>query len=366
MVAVSEIPWLAPARSALAALAARGVHAMLLHGPSGTGKWNLALSFARDVLCEQARPPAPACGHCHSCLLFAAGNHPDLRVTVPDALAHRRPAPSTEEAEEGAVEGEEAGREGGRTKARPSREIRLVQVQELAALAGLSAHRGGTRVVVLGPAESLNDESANALLKGLEEPPPDSLFVLVSDQLDRCLPTIVSRCALVRVALPAQEAALAWLQAQGLASTMAATRLAAAGGAPLRALADDAAQSEGEVLATLLGLLRRGPTLTPAEVAAAVPRTVVIGSAVDLFQRWAWDYFSYRLGGTVRYHPDAVASFTALSRHWSSQAAGAWVDSLLSLKAVAEHPLNARSAVEGALLEYISSVSGPGAGNCQA
>jgi len=348
---VAALPWHAAPRTRLAALRARGAHALLLHGPAGVGKWDLASSFARDVLCEHAVAPARACGVCASCVLLAAGNHPDLRIIVPDALAHRRPGLLAEE-----EEAAESGAEAAAAKGKPSREIKIDQVRELASLTGVSAHRGGARVVVLGPAEALNAPAANALLKGLEEPPPQALFVLVSDQIDRCLPTIVSRCALVRVAIPPRAMALSWLQGQGMDSE-AAQRLTEAGGAPLAALDAGARALAPELRASLLELLRRGAALTPADIVSEVPRTIPISASVALFQRWVWDYFSYRLGGGLRYHPGDAASFEALSRHWTLRAASGWVDALRALQAVADHPLNARVAIEGLLLGYINSIA---------
>ncbi|SPE21981.1 DNA polymerase III subunit delta [Burkholderiales bacterium] len=351
MAAVVPLAWHSGARATLAALRARGAHALLLHGPAGVGKWDLATSFARDALCEHAVAPARACGVCASCVLVAAGNHPDLRIVVPDALAQRRPGGAQEDEEP-----PEAATEAGGAKGKPSREIKIDQVRELASLTGVSTHRGGVRVVVLGPTEALNAPAANALLKGLEEPPPASLFLLVSDQIDRCLPTIVSRCALVRVAVPPRAMALEWLQAQGVGAD-AGQRLTEAGGAPLAALEPDAQALAPDLRSTLLDLLRRGAALAPADVASDIPRTVPIGASVALFQRWVWDYFSYRLGGGLRYHPGDAASFEALSRHWTLRAASAWIEALHALRAAADHPLNARVAIEGLLLRYIDSIA---------
>ena len=81
--------------------------------------------------------------------------------------------------------------------------------------------------------------------------------------------------------------------------------------------------------------------------------------AVALFQRWGWDYFSYRMGGGLRYHPGEAVSFEVLARQWHLEAAGTWMDRLRALRAVAEHPLNPRAAVEGALLDYIQSIRQP-------
>jgi len=348
--------WLAGPRQRLAALRGRGVQGLLLHGPAGVGKWDLAMAFAAAVLCEggnraAAGTPVAACGACASCCLMTAGNHPDLRVVVPDALAHRRPASGGEEEEPGTppAEASVAG------KSKPSREIKIDQVRDLVTLSGITAHRGGARVVVLGPAEALNLPAANALLKGLEEPPPGLVFILVSDQMDRCLPTIVSRCALVRVPIPARERALAWLRAQpGMVD--AERRLTEAGGAPMAVLRESDDRLAQDVRDGLLGLLRRGSRLEADEVAGQVPRTLSIVGAVALFQRWGWDYLSYRLGGGLRYHPGDAASFDELARHWRVEAAGTWMDRLRALRAVAEHPLNPRAAVEGALLDYIQSI----------
>ena len=348
--AIASAPWLAAARQSLVALRARGAHALLLHGPAGTGKWNAAIAYAGD-------PAVRAQSGRRAGLRSMRFVPPDGRWKPPGHSGHRarRAGPKASGRWRRRWRRRRPAAAEPAAKTKPSREIKIDQVRELASLSGLTAHRGGARVVVLGPAEALNLPAANALLKGLEEPPPGMVFVLVSDQVDRCLPTILSRCALVRVAVPPRDTALAWLQAQGVGED-AALRLIEAGGAPLAALRGDEDALPADMRATLLALLRRGAALDPAEVAGDVPRTVTIGPAVALFQRWGWDYFSYRTGGGLRYHPQDEASFAALARHWSLSAAGAWMDGLRRLRAVAEHPLNARSAVEAVLLDYIESI----------
>ncbi len=353
-------PWLHAAHTTLAVLRARGAHAALLHGPAGIGKWALAMAFARDALCEAPDAHARACGACPSCRLGAAGNHPDLRVVVPDALAFRRPVPAEAPDEDGAArdrgDGEGNGAEAERgAAAKASREIKIEAVRNLAAFTGVTTHRGGLRVVVLGPAEALNAAAANALLKGLEEPPPQSLFLLVSDHLDWCLPTIVSRCTLVRVAVPPRQAALNWLLAQGIPD--AGQRLTEAGGAPLAAVREDGDGLDVAVAETLRGLLRLGPRLHAAQIAAQVPRTIPVTPSIALFQRWTWDFLSVCLGGHLRYHPQEAASFAALARAWTPDAAVSWLDRLRDARATADHPLNARAVVEGLLLAYRNSMA---------
>ena len=116
-------------------------------------------------------------------------------------------------------------------KTAKSRAILIDQVRAIAEFLTLASHRGGRRIVLLYPVEALNGPAANALLKLLEEPPPGALFIAVTDDLDAVLPTVRSRCVLLRAPVPDAAAALAWLRASGVED--AEERLAEAGGAPV-------------------------------------------------------------------------------------------------------------------------------------
>lgn len=359
-----QLPWQAEAWQAIAPLLARGAHAILLHGAAGIGKKSLALDLARAVLCESPQTDGHACGVCAGCRLTAAGSHPDLRIVVPDTMAVWR-GPEAADAEAEADDAEPAEAEGvaepaGKGK-RLSREIRIEQVRGLADFVATSTHRGGRRVVVLAPAELLNGPSANALLKMLEEPPAGSLFVLVADALDEVLPTIRSRSVLLRVAAPAPATALAWLCAQGVAD--AAEALAAAGGAPLAALAQGTGAALDPALRqTLIELLGRGPRLDAAAVAAAVPKTVPVAPTIALLQRWGWDLLALstlRQGGAVRYHPGAASALTRIAGQTDAGAVLGWLARLAGHRRVQDHPLNAKLAVETALLQYLECFERP-------
>jgi DNA polymerase III subunit delta' len=117
---------------------------------------------------------------------------------------------------------------------KPSLVIKVEQVRELADFLYVGSHRGRLRVALVHPAEDMNENAANALLKGLEEPPAAAVFILVSDRPAQLLPTIRSRCVAVPVPLPPPEAALQWLGGQGLKEPE--RWLAYAGGAPLLAV----------------------------------------------------------------------------------------------------------------------------------
>lgn len=219
-------PWNQPIFDALARRGERLPHALLLHGMRGVGKLALAERIAQRLLCEAPERSRRPCGACDACRWFLAGNHPDFRRLEPEALSSEPVA---------------GGEEGAKRQKKPSVVIKVEQVREFADFLNIGSHRGGFRVALVHPAEDMNLNAANALLKGLEEPPAGAVFLLASHQPARLLPTVRSRCVAVPVPVPGREAALKWLSGQGVKD--AARWLAYAGGAPLRAL-DYAAAAE--------------------------------------------------------------------------------------------------------------------------
>ncbi len=268
----------------LVAWAERLPHAILLHGPRGVGKLQLAEHFARRMLCESRSTDIQPCGRCNCCNWFLAGNHPDFRLVEPESMAR------TSASEEGA---EEEGGSGG-TKRKPSIEIRIEQIRELNDFVHMGSHRGGRRIALIHPAEDMNVPTANALLKNLEEPPPQVVFVLVSHRPARLLPTIRSRCVQVPVAVPGRARASRWLESQGVKD--AASWLAFAGGAPL--LAIQFAQSElGEKLAAWLRAVERN---TPDAIEPGSDREA-LEPLVDLLQKHALDRALLGFGQASKY-----------------------------------------------------------------
>jgi DNA polymerase-3 subunit delta' len=352
---IRTLPWHAAAWSELRAMHARQHHAVLLHGQAGIGKKGLALDFAASLLCESPPPEGRACGRCAGCLLFQSRNHPDLRIVVPDTLAWLRPLAAEEEGDES----DDGADDAERRTARVSREIKIEAVRSIGALVEISAHRAGMRVVFLSPAEALNAPAANALLKMLEEPPPRTVFLLTSDRVDDVLPTIRSRCLLVRVAPPAPDVAVRWLTAQGVPD--AADALAAAGGAPLRVLEqfdDDGTGLSAETARQLIEALAQGARLDVIGIANRLPRSPAVGQLIDLFQRWAWDLLALRQTGRVRYHRKQREILSRLAASVTEARLLAWDDSLKQARATADHPLNARLVVEALLVEYVACLRG--------
>jgi DNA polymerase-3 subunit delta' len=200
-------------------------HALLLQGPESVGKATAARAFARALLCTGEA--AEGCGACAACRLVAADHHPDLlrieRLSRDAAPARGRGAPADDSAGE------------------LRKAILVEQIRELSRLSSLSPRVGRRRVFVIDPADRMNAEAQNALLKTLEEPPGAAVLMLVSPRPHLVLPTVRSRCfTLPFGTLPVPELAAA-LEQRGFESAEALARASLAGGRPGRALSIDLA-----------------------------------------------------------------------------------------------------------------------------
>jgi DNA polymerase III subunit delta' len=231
------LPWLALEFAALTQrrLENRFPHALLITGQPGVGKLHLAQALARVLLCERASAEG-ACGVCRGCALFAAGTHPDVRALFPP-------------------EGK--------------RGIGIDQVRALSEFLVLKSQYAGYRVALIEPADAMNVNAANSLLKILEEPPAAAVLLLVSAQPSRLPATVRSRCQQLCLPVPPPQLAQAWLREQD-GATGALECLELAGGAPLQAQRYAAAgwgESLEQMCAELAGL--RSGASDPVSAAAA-------------------------------------------------------------------------------------------------
>ncbi|MEO6351190.1 MAG: DNA polymerase III subunit delta' [Candidatus Limnocylindrales bacterium] len=202
-------------------------HALLLAGPDRVGKTTLALDLAAGLLCLAEDSAQRPCAQCAACRKVAHGNHPDLHRLAPEGAGQQ---------------------------------IRVAQVQALVAELALLPLEGRFRVAVVEHAHRLNPDAQNALLKTLEEPPARVCIVLAADDTSALLPTVISRCARVRLGSVAGAEIAAMIDEAGVADRARGAALARlSGGRPGLALAlarrPEAVLAQARLARTLLDLV---------------------------------------------------------------------------------------------------------------
>jgi DNA polymerase III subunit delta' len=200
----TPLPWHAGALNQLASAWSRHrfPHALLVHGPQGVGKRQLAAWLSASVLCDVNSTGLARCAECASCKLIAAGSHPDLLWVHPEE---------------------------------DKQQISVDQIRAVSERLQQTSYRQGYKVAVIEPVHQVTAAGANALLKTLEEPPPRSLLLLVSWQPSTLPATVRSRCQQLAIPRPGSAVALDWLRQQQV--NVDASVLEFAAGGPLRALA---------------------------------------------------------------------------------------------------------------------------------
>lgn len=196
-------------------------HAYLFSGESGIGKRTVAIALAAAVNCSSPAQ-GTGCGRCASCIKSASGGHPDIHLLAPDGD-----------------------------------EIKIDQVREAQATLTLKPFEGKKKVLIVDEAESLNIAAQNAFLKTLEEPPGDSLIILVTAVPEGLLPTILSRCQKIAFhPLPRKRLAEVLVEKRGISEEEAMFLAAVARGSIGRALDMDP-EAERAERAEAIDLLSR-------------------------------------------------------------------------------------------------------------
>ena len=310
-------PWL---QDQLQALMQQRGHALLLSGPPGLGQYELAYALAKYWLCDEPTQTG-ACGHCSACHSVDVRTHPDLHVLMPETVAPGLNWPLPAAAQD-AIDKKER---------KPSRWIRVDAARSAVAFTQMTRARARHQVVLVYPAQRLNVESANTLLKTLEEPPGDVRFVLATEAAHMLLPTIRSRCLTHNMVWPDTHTCTQWLSTavEPVPSAQAAaTWLRAAGGRPMDALTWAA-----------LGLSAAQWSGLPKAVAAGSLGAMQNWDAaviLDTLQKIAHDTQAVWVGAPPRFFE--ATDLPALPHLRTLEQ---WAQRLSSWRRTVEHPYNA-------------------------
>ncbi len=320
-------------------------HAILLKGKQGIGKYDFARYFAQSLLCTDPKVERKACGACLSCGWFKQNTHPNFFAILPEALKGSF-------AEQGEKEESEEKSNSVATKKNASQHISIEQIRKLNDFVYLTGHQQGYKIVLIYPAEAMNNAAANALLKKLEEPPENMLFILVTHQAQRLLPTIRSRCQQMVMPIPDVATSIAWLTQHEVSDPHAS--LAAAGYSPLSALllnTDEHAQQYQQ----FIHLVSNTTQLNPV-AGAQIMQQVNLPIVVNWLQQWCYDLVSYRTTGKIRYFLNQMASIAMVSRQIDLYACIAYARTLNARQQLARHPLNPRLFLEELLIDYVAMI----------
>lgn len=359
-------PWLEPLWQGLDF--SKFPNAILLHGQSGIGKFAFSVELAKALLCESPNTAVKPCNQCEACHWFDTGNHPDFISLVPET--HRKLLPHAD------YEGDDAPKKGKASRdddsesseKKEKKNISIEETRQAIENLSIGSHRGGNRVILIYPLEMLRPDSANTLLKSLEEPPANTIFILLADRVDRVLPTIRSRCRLLTAPRPDRGQGLAWLKIQlsqvnGLKLNDAEieTVYDEQGGAPFSVLSsliarhnkDDKDELTISILASryLLQSMSQGAGINWLETAEKTHKAQY-AYLLSSMQRWTSDLQAVAQGGHPRYYPKHLATLQTLSKTANIQRLLQFWKSLVFARRHENHPLANRIQLEALLSQY--------------
>lgn len=297
--------------------------ALLVTGQAGLGKRHLAVAYARALMCHTPSNDYAACGECHSCKLFAAQTHPDFLLVEPD--------------------------ESGKA-------IGIDKIRQLIVKLALKPQFDTQRVVIVSPADSLNNASANAFLKCLEEPTARTCLILLTEKPSRLPATIRSRCQVVPCEVPDRNLAGQWLRQQG-AGENSDMLLSLSQGAPL--LAREYAQQNlmavrqdyfsawvevAEGKKNLVALAEQWQK--PAALDLQVLLTWMLGWVADLIKSCC------QIDADQLRNPDMKKPLQALAKRLELKRLYPFYDSLLIARSQLSTPINKQLLLERILISW--------------
>lgn len=300
-------------------------HALMLSGAFGSGKRHVADQICKALYANSSQATS----------LYNAGTHPDFfRIGLEEK----------------------------------KQEISVAQIRDLSSRVTLTSQLGGWRIVWIDPADKLSRGAANSLLKILEEPPKQVLFVLLVDELQRVLPTIRSRCQHLKLAVPAKDTALSWLADQPQVAELTPAQLqdwlALCHGSPLRVLANLANGNEDapDVLETAKQRLAHLESLISGQtdVVTCADGFLVLASDVDAHLKWlqgfALDLLKCAQGLNIDFYENRSANdlLAGLSANVKPSDVQSYLAKLGKIRRAARGNVNADLSLQAALVPWLN------------
>lgn len=220
----------------------------------------------------------------------------------------------------------------------------------------MTAHRAGHRAVVIYPADSMSGDQSSALLKTLEEPPEGAVLILVGDDINSILPTIRSRCQLVRCTPPTREQGIAYLKSQKVRNPEGElTRLS---GRPLLIHeADPNLTLDKKDEAKYLEMLALGSALSSVQVLSAFQKDIPVGPVVSIMQRWYWDLMAVLSGAEPRYFPEHFEAYKRQVQGTDFQKLVPFNQTLMQANRSKDHPLSKRLVLQDLFITWAKTLA---------
>ena len=313
---MSLYPWQEKAWDELNQGKVKHHHAYLFIGPLGSGLERFSNIFATSLICRNLTVTNQACGKCQDCQ-WILSEHPNLKIV-------------NNEAEEGT-----------------SKNISIESIRNLKKFFELSSHTiDGNKVILINNAESLTLNAANALLKILEEPPENSYIILTAENISSLLPTIISRCVMIKTPIPSIKAAESFLKMEGFENLC--SQLPLFSNLPLEVIAH---QSESELFITMINEFEKGRDF---ELMAIEPKWLTgdFTGAIGLLQKWLYDIFLFKMTTKFHFFESKKENIKELSDAADITKLLNLLKSVNSIKLISNKPINKDISFDNLMVEY--------------
>ena len=317
-------------------------NSLLIYGEKDIGKLNFALYLANYLICENKTHHKP-CLECQACRWYSMANHPDFFSILPEDSYHLLPF---------AVNPDLAVNSTSEDK-KQSKYIRIDQVRDILSVNELSSYRGGMRVILIYPVESMRIEAANCLLKSLEEPAENVFYILVTHRLESILPTIRSRCRLLALPKPSQELSIPWLSEQPQLANKSQSELEGffleMGRSPLKVL--NAMDGKTFNSAQMLKDLCSESPLDHSKFIELLNHGE-LSDLLSCLQKWCIDLYMVYSGVSPRYFPDKESILQQKVKSMNILGLNHFLKLLIEELKLTSHPLFPKVQLESVLSKY--------------